>query len=205
MPRAPVQQQGRTPPCGPQRPIRRRADAARRRGRQDDGRSDAVQDMSEVAGTTSCDPDRGQMPQPKQESRATARDSLRLSPHRSHSHSHSHSRSHSPRPFHSPFHSPRQSRCESGCRRGRSSPSPRACCGSGSARNPRPCMAPSPAAPQPLRAGRTPATAMWPDGKCHLRDFHFVRESRHGQNDETGAGEGIRTLDPYLGKVMLYP
>jgi hypothetical protein len=33
-------------------------------------------------------------------------------------------------------------------------------------------------------------------------EWHLT--SRHG-NDSIGAGEGIRTLDPNLGKVVLYP
>ncbi len=34
---------------------------------------------------------------------------------------------------------------------------------------------------------------------------HTVSASMSGEAWETGAGEGIRTLDPNLGKVVLYP
>jgi hypothetical protein len=38
---------------------------------------------------------------------------------------------------------------------------------------------------------------------CRMRVLHVGNVI--GLEEETGAGEGIRTLDPDLGKVVLYP
>ena len=42
---------------------------------------------------------------------------------------------------------------------------------------------------------------------CGYRGIRFSPRAlfEHNALEETGAGEGIRTLDPDLGKVVLYP
>ena len=39
----------------------------------------------------------------------------------------------------------------------------------------------------------------------HMSTPTLRRETHEGADEQTGAGEGIRTLDPNLGKVVLYP
>jgi hypothetical protein len=44
-----------------------------------------------------------------------------------------------------------------------------------------------------------------PDGRFQRGFHHRVPSSSMAVVDGLGAGEGIRTLDPNLGKVVLYP
>lgn len=54
-------------------------------------------------------------------------------------------------------------------------------------------------------AGSEPLDTRWTPAAKHRRSPRWEALQHIDIRKKTGAGEGIRTLDPNLGKVVLYP